>query len=97
MGDGLYKVLALQGGDLGCGRPPQYSLTDLDLPLPELLPGERDGLEALTFRLADDQGRKDGATLIRFLRARKGNVERAADYYRDARRYRWPHSGTKEP
>lgn len=87
--DGKYKHCALLAGGIKSGPPPRYSLADLDLPMPELLDGEREGLEALSRSLADvPSGRRDGATLIRFLRARKGDVHKAADYYRQARRYR---------
>mmetsp|Transcript_84120 Transcript_84120/g.242867 ORF Transcript_84120/g.242867 Transcript_84120/m.242867 type:complete len:430 (+) Transcript_84120:85-1374(+) len=67
--------------------PPKYSLVNLDLPLPEIGESDRRALDELIERVRDMQSRMmrtDAATMLRFLRARKGNVAAAEAYFRKA-------------
>jgi len=64
----------------------------LELPLPELAAGEAVALQALARKVSDLTAtgfvRTDPATLLRFLRARKGNLASTEAYFRQAAAYR---------
>lgn len=73
--------------------PPRYSLKNLDdLPLPPMSEMEVLGVKTLQERVEDlAQGgnvRTDASTMIRFLRARKGNLKAAEVYFRQTVAYR---------
>jgi len=85
---GRYKHCGLRTDPLASEEPPIYSNEPLDLPLPNLDEDERAGLAALTQRVMDLEGvRRDKGTMLRFLRARKGDVNAAEIYFRKAMRY----------
>jgi len=90
--NGRYKHCALRSDPFAPdASPPKYSLVNLDLPVPPLAPGEEEKLQAFEEEVADltSAGRRtDRATLLRFLRARKGDVNAADAYFRKALEYR---------
>eukprot|EP00427_Karlodinium_veneficum_P061470 CAMPEP_0169374112 /NCGR_PEP_ID=MMETSP1017-20121227/37360_1 /TAXON_ID=342587 /ORGANISM="Karlodinium micrum, Strain CCMP2283" /LENGTH=416 /DNA_ID=CAMNT_0009472861 /DNA_START=64 /DNA_END=1311 /DNA_ORIENTATION=- len=88
---GKYKHCCLRLDAFASEYPPSYSLSNLELPIPELSSEERSNLRALSIKLHDLEGthhRTDDATLLRFLRARKGNVSAAEVYFRKSLAYR---------
>jgi len=91
-GYGRYKYCGLRDDPLASEAPPVYSIKPLDLRLPELEPDQKEKLKALAQRTADLAAngghRTDNATLLRFLSARKGNVEKAEILLREAAAWR---------
>mmetsp|Transcript_355 Transcript_355/g.1126 ORF Transcript_355/g.1126 Transcript_355/m.1126 type:complete len:433 (-) Transcript_355:113-1411(-) len=90
-GDGRLKYRILRPDPGVPEYPPRFSLANLELTLPSLAEGEAAALKVLAASLADLRGggrRTDDATLLRFLRARKGNVQAAGRYFREAELYR---------
>lgn len=89
---GRFKHTALRQDPFADAPRPAYSLVNLDLPLPPLeSQEERAGLKELSMRVTDLKApgeRTDLATLLRFLRARKGKADAAEAYLREALRYR---------
>lgn len=85
---GRYKYTALRPNVFDkTVEPPAYSLEPLNLPLPPLGDDEARGLQELAARvkdLADAGHRTDLATLLRYLRARKGKVDKADELFRKA-------------
>mmetsp|Transcript_46366 Transcript_46366/g.110409 ORF Transcript_46366/g.110409 Transcript_46366/m.110409 type:complete len:440 (+) Transcript_46366:103-1422(+) len=87
-GFGRFKHCGLRPEPLSSSEPPAYSLEPQDLPLPQLSEEERAGLAALSQRVTDmTHCRRDKGTLLRFLKARKGDVVAAEAYFRKAMRY----------
>lgn len=90
--DGRFKHCGLRADPYDSrAPPPRYSLVNLPLTIPSISEEEQGLLDQLTHTVSEmhDQGfRTDAATLLRFLRARKGNVPAAEAYFRQACRFR---------
>jgi len=91
-GFGRYKYCGLRPNPFAAEPLPLYSLTQLDLPLPRMEPNETAALHQLEQCVMDvhHEGyqRSDRATLLRFLRARQGDVQLAATLFREAAAWR---------
>eukprot|EP00931_Biecheleriopsis_adriatica_P114888 TRINITY_DN90769_c0_g1_i1.p1 TRINITY_DN90769_c0_g1~~TRINITY_DN90769_c0_g1_i1.p1 ORF type:complete len:425 (+),score=72.99 TRINITY_DN90769_c0_g1_i1:51-1325(+) len=89
---GRYKHCGLRADPFVPDVPsPRLSTVNLDIPLPELVAGEAQSLQVFQEQVRDltRQGKRtDCATLLRFLRARKGNIPAAEAYFRQAVAYR---------
>jgi hypothetical protein len=94
-GYGRHKYLGLHQNPLAQSKPSDYSLAPLDIMLPELSLEQKDKLTALSYRVLDlttiGSIRTDPCTLLRYLRARKGNVEQAEILLREAAKFRQKH------
>jgi hypothetical protein len=97
-GFGRFKHCGLRPDPLDTSKgPPVYSLEPLDLPLPQLSKVQADALEELARRVAalSCKHRTDPGTLVRFLRARKFDVDKAEKYFRKAAAY-WEKHGVRQ-
>lgn len=82
---GKYKYCGLRPNPTGSSEQPNLSVTELDLPLPELDTEEANKLELLQGKLADLKAagqRTDKGTVVRYLRAEKGKVDKAEKMFR---------------
>jgi len=98
-GFGQYKYCGLRPEPFAAEPLPAYCLTELDLAIPHMEADEIDALDNLQQCVEDvkHEGyqRADRATLLRFLRARKGNVHLAAQLFREASTWRLTHDVNK--
>jgi len=87
-GYGKYKYCGLREDPLSGEEPPVYSLSNLPIPIPKLSDAEHALLLKLEERVQDLSATKvhrtDRSTLLRFLRARKGDVAKAETLLRSA-------------
>jgi len=94
-GFGRYKYCGLREDPLSDREPPDFSTKNLHLAMPPLQAQDKMNMDALRRRtedlVKDQQHRTDDCTLIRFLRARKGNVDKAECLLRQAAAWRQKH------
>jgi len=96
-GFGRSKFCGLRLDPLTDNTPPAYSLEPLDLPLPELSDAQAESVAELGRRVRkySHKHRTDPCTLLRFLRARKYDVDRAERYFKKAVSY-WNKWGVRD-
>lgn len=94
---GRYKHCGLRQAILADDRAPSYSSTPPPLAMPHLTQVQEEALEELGRRVADLSGqtRTDKSTLVRYLRARKYNVEKSEKYFREAAAWRHQHGAER--
>lgn len=87
---GKYKYCGLRDDPLKDAQPPMYSLQNMNLPLCNATPDESDKVRALQRRLGtlSTAHRTDLATLIRYLRARDGDIDKAEALFREAAQWK---------
>lgn len=91
-GYGRFKYTGLRADPLDANvQPPMYSRTAPRIPLPLLKPGEEEKLDSFANQVVDlttNGLRTDAPTLLRYLRARKGDLQQAEKLFRAGAEYR---------